>query len=488
MFDSIEELECRIRDHLNDYRFYSPQSWVPPARADNGRKIHDVIIIGAGQSGLALAYNLKLRGVRRILLLDAEPRDRSGPWSSFARMRQLRTPKSIQGLECGNPLIGFKSWFCSRFSRKEYDAFEFIPLNHWCEYLAWYRRVLDIEVINEAMVTDIARDPCNGAFRLSLDLRTEGKCNDYFYARRVCLATGMTAAGRWAPPEGLFEHLPPSTWCCAWESTDWSRMAGKRVAVIGSGASGFDNAACAIEAGCSGVTVFSRKKIPSGDLYFDLWRGRDDSNVFPEESGTTGADILDPLLEHNSSLGDTARIPLLRALFRHGRSPSNPEYLARVRHLDRMELLEGCAVDEIEYVVSEDRLCIHAGGKRHTFDQVIFATGTQAGLKYRPELSSLADRILTWGDYTDEVLPLSLAQHPKLSPNFQLQSKVADEGGGFEYLYSMADIVHITVGLQSLAHVVTSVAKHIAFSLYREHQEDNLAFIERLIEAPTETG
>ena len=138
MFNSLEELEVRLRSHLDAYRFFDKQSWVLPRRTTAGEKIHDVAIVGAGQSGLALAYNLRLRGVRRLVVLDANDPDAPGPWWSFARMTQLRTPKAVPGPECGNPLLGFRAWFSSIRSAEEYDTFEFIPLAEWRAYLRWY--------------------------------------------------------------------------------------------------------------------------------------------------------------------------------------------------------------------------------------------------------------------------------------------------------------------------------------------------------------
>ncbi|MGH3622921.1 MAG: hypothetical protein ACRDQ5_14160, partial [Sciscionella sp.] len=79
MFESAEVLDAHVRDSLHDNRFYSKQSWVAPAVARDGVKIHDVVIVGAGQNGLALAFNLKLRGVRRIVVVDAQDRDKPGP-------------------------------------------------------------------------------------------------------------------------------------------------------------------------------------------------------------------------------------------------------------------------------------------------------------------------------------------------------------------------------------------------------------------------
>ena len=50
-----------------------------------------VLIVGAGQSGLAIAFGLMRSQVSRVLLVDKAERGREGPWRTYARMHTLRT-------------------------------------------------------------------------------------------------------------------------------------------------------------------------------------------------------------------------------------------------------------------------------------------------------------------------------------------------------------------------------------------------------------
>jgi hypothetical protein len=477
VFDSVDELETQIWDHLQQLRFYSKQSWVVPAVTRDGHKIHDVVIVGAGQSGLALAYNLKLRGIRRIVVADDQDQDKPGPWSSFARMEHLRTPKSVGGPECANPLLSFRAWFCSKYSRAEYDSFSFIPLASWCEYLAWYRNVLDIDAVNNTTITDIvwvAEDDCFMLVAATPDADEQRT----FYARKVCLATGMTASGRWALPDFLPERVPMEACLCAWQPIDWAKLAGDDVAVIGGGASGFDNAALALNAGCGSVTIFARRPFPETNIFAELWRGRDDSGVFPEEAGCPPADILDPLAAHNATLGDLDRLTLIGALFRHGRCPTTLDYLARVPDVDKMIVFENTPVDDVVYVEDIRKMRVRSKGATFDFDRILFALGTEPALACRPELTSLSDKILTWGGVGAErdQLTLDLAGYPKLSHHFQLQSRTAADYY-LANIYSLADMVHITLGLQSVPHVVETVARHISGALYHRQLEQNVDLI-----------
>jgi len=206
MLESVDLLDAYVRDSLEDNRFYSKQSWVPPAKTADAEKIHDVVIVGAGQSGLALAFQLKLRGVRRIAVVDSQEKDRAGPWWSFARMPRMRNPKMIPGPDCGNPLLRFKSWFCAAYSEVEYNSFDFVPLKYWQEYLSWFRAVLEIETINNTTVTNIEWDEAQRC--LLLETNGPGNAPLRVAARKVCLATGMTAAGSWEPPEAPVDGLP----------------------------------------------------------------------------------------------------------------------------------------------------------------------------------------------------------------------------------------------------------------------------------------
>jgi FAD-dependent urate hydroxylase len=475
VFDSLPELNSAITDHLQDWRFYSVQSWVKPRKTAEEVPIHDVLIVGAGQSGLALAYSLKLRGIRRLIVLDAQRSDRPGPWSSFARMRSLRSPKAVPGPECFNPMLTFKAWYCAKYSRAEYEQFRTIPVTAWCDYLAWYRAVLGIDTLSETNVTGIEWDADERCLRVTAD-----SCgvSSTFFARKVCLATGMDSAGRWAPPDSLVASLPREAYFGAWESIPAGELSGRDVAVVGAGASGFDNASFAVEAQCKSVTIFARRPFPSRDIYLDLWRGRDDAQTCPEDGDTTPADLLDAVVAHHGSIQEEARIRLLRALFRNGRTPSTTKYLSELSHLAAISVLEDHPVEKMSYCDKEGRIRINARGREFYFDRVIFATGVQAGLQHRPELAAFCDEIMTWEDHGNagEALLYGLGRYPKLSTNYQLQSVNKDDSE-LQHIYCLADPLHVTVGLQSTPYVVAKVAYHIGVSLYQEQLDEIVAFI-----------
>jgi cation diffusion facilitator CzcD-associated flavoprotein CzcO len=80
-------------------------------------------------------------------------------------------------------------------------------------------------------------------------------------ARKVVLATGQEGAGAWWMPEAV-AALPHHLRAHAAEEIDFPRLRGKVVAVLGAGASAFDNAATALEAGAAEVHLFCRRTEP----------------------------------------------------------------------------------------------------------------------------------------------------------------------------------------------------------------------------------
>src|SRR5215468_3729505 len=71
--------------------------WLEPRMDPCGKPALDVLILGAGQSGLAIAFALQRAQVNNVLAIDKAQYGREGPWSSYARMRTLRSPKDYTG-------------------------------------------------------------------------------------------------------------------------------------------------------------------------------------------------------------------------------------------------------------------------------------------------------------------------------------------------------------------------------------------------------
>ena len=99
----LDDLERRVRFEL-DCLGYPSRQW-SVGRSRNGIPVHDVIIVGGGQSGVSIAFRLLRERVTNLRVLDRNPAGAEGPWITFARMHTLRTPKAVTGPDLGIPSL-----------------------------------------------------------------------------------------------------------------------------------------------------------------------------------------------------------------------------------------------------------------------------------------------------------------------------------------------------------------------------------------------
>ena len=170
------------------------------SRASSRGHAYDVVIVGAGQSGLAAAYGLIREQVKNILVVDRRPAGTEGPWKTYARMMTLRTPKTVSGLDFGNPSLTPRAWFEAQWGVDAWVNLDKMPRDIWQDYLDWYRRVLALPVENNVDVT---------GFSLDGDLVAVETANDNArLARKVILCTGLDGTGEWTVPKLVSGALP----------------------------------------------------------------------------------------------------------------------------------------------------------------------------------------------------------------------------------------------------------------------------------------
>ncbi|MES1208494.1 MAG: NAD(P)/FAD-dependent oxidoreductase, partial [Pseudomonadota bacterium] len=88
----------------------------------------------------------------------------------------------------------------------------------------------------------------------------DGRPGETLLARRVVLATGIDGSGQWEVPAFIRDALPARLYAHTRAPIDFGALVGKRVAVLGAGASAFDNAAVALEHGAREVTLCFRRR------------------------------------------------------------------------------------------------------------------------------------------------------------------------------------------------------------------------------------
>ncbi|MBI4045463.1 MAG: NAD(P)/FAD-dependent oxidoreductase, partial [Devosia nanyangense] len=251
----LPALEARLKDDLSLLELPS-KSWVPP-RFHDGSRVRDVVVVGGGMCGLVALASLQLLGIDNIVAYDRAPEGREGPWVTFARMRTLRSPKQLTGPALGQPALTFRAWYEAQFGRDEWARLDKIPRAMWMDYLVWYRKVLDLPIENGTRVLEI-RAIEGDLLAVDIERLANGE-RETVFARRVVLATGRDGLG--APFVPAFARsVDRRFWAHSANAIDFEALRGKRVAVIGAGASAMDNAATALETGAGSVDMFVRRK------------------------------------------------------------------------------------------------------------------------------------------------------------------------------------------------------------------------------------
>jgi cation diffusion facilitator CzcD-associated flavoprotein CzcO len=374
-------------------------AWLTPRKAPDGSDALDVLVVGAGQGGLATAFALKRLRVDNQLVIDKAPRGREGPWVTYARMPNLRSPKDQNGPDLGLPSLTYQAWHEAAFGGESWRALRLIASADWNDYLLWFRRTVGVEVRNE---TELAAIEPAGDGLLRARLRAHG-AERIVHARKIVLATGQDGAGRWWMPPFL-DALPASLRAHTCEAIDFAALRGRTVFVLGAGASAFDNAACALEAGAAEVHLFCRRAEPqvvqpyrwltfAGFLHHlgemdDAWRWRFMSRILGMREGFP-QDTWDRCARH-AAFRLRAGEPWLDARARDGRA-----------------------------VVTTPR-------GEFAADFLIAGTGVDMDFAARPELAACADNIATWGDRYEPPpaeRDARLARFPYLAPDYAFVEK-----------------------------------------------------------------
>ncbi|HEV2676167.1 MAG TPA: NAD(P)/FAD-dependent oxidoreductase [Aliidongia sp.] len=455
---SLATLERRVRQEL-DFLGYPARGWVPPRQRD-GVPVLDVLIVGGGQAGLAACFGLRRERIEAVEVLDAKPLGLEGPWVDFARMVTLRTPKHVTGPDLGVPSLAPRAWFEARHGAGAWDAMQKIDRRDWQDYLGWYRRVLDLPVRNGVRVTRIAAD----GDLLAAQLDT----GEIRHARRIVLATGLEGGGRWQIPAVVSDHLPANRYAHTAQAIDFAALQGKRIGVLGGGASAFDNAATALEAGAASVDLCIRRaELPRVNPY--RWM---------ENAGYLG---------HFADLPDALRWRMTRRIFEMNQPPPQ-DTLWRCQRWPGFALHTGSPWTGVS--LPGDMIQVETPGRRFAFDFLIIGTGFTVDLSLRPELAGLAPEIATWADrFTPPAGEehAALGQFPYLAPDCSFTAKAPGTNPHLAHIHDFTFATMPSMGLtggsiSGLKYGVRRLVDGIAKSLFTEdaeaHCADLLAYAE----------
>ncbi|MFT8242820.1 SidA/IucD/PvdA family monooxygenase [Roseomonas sp. BN140053] len=410
----LQHLEATVRQQL-ELLDYPRHPWVPPhPAAADGEAVLDVAVLGAGQTGLATAFGLLREKVRRVAIFDRAPPGQTGVWTTFARMRTLRTPKHVSGPDLGVPALTPRAFFEARDGAEAWAALGKIGREDWQRYLDWYAQVLDLPVRHEHALEAIGHDPATDL--LHLHFRTSAG-EAVIRARKLVLATGMDGTGAWSIPVP-FDALPPDRVSHTSGHVDFAALKGKRILVVGAGASAFDNLATALEAGATHATMLVRRRLMPRVNPF-RWM---------EQAGFLG---------QFHAMPDALKWRFMRHIFDLNQPPPQESW-DRVATDPRFALHMGSPVTGARLDGGEVVLDTPRGS--HRADHVVIGTGTAFDLSLRPELAALAPHILLWRDAYAPPPGLDfppLGACPYLTGGFAFREKVPGTAPALRHIHFM---------------------------------------------------
>lgn len=448
---SLAALEARLRRDL-ELLAQPAREWTPVKKKRSGTDTYDVVIVGAGMAGLTAAFALMRIGVRDIMIFDKAAEGQEGPWVTYARMETLRSPKHLAGPALGLPNLTFRAWFEAQFGLNAWEALGKILRGQWMDYLRWYRRVLSIPVTNGCELVDLR---CDNENTLATFQTADGTRN--VSVRRLVLATGRDGLGGPFIPSPC-QTLPPHLCTHSGAPFAPAQMTGKRIAVIGAGASAVDNAAEALEAGAAQVDMLIRRP--------DIPRVNKGMGV---SNPGLNLGFLDLTPERRWAINDyvaTCQTP-----------PPRDSMLRASRHA-QFSVHTDCPIldarTDADVVILTTRL-----GERK-YDAVILGTGFTVDWSQRPELARLAEGIALWRNrYTPPGGENhEFADHPFLGPWFEFTERTPGTAPWvsrvhcFNYASTMSQY-KLTGDIPAISDGATRLAEGIARSLFAEDYDDH---------------
>ena len=197
----------------------------------------DIAIVGAGPYGLSLATQLKSRGAEDFRIFG----DPMASWRAMPVEVHLKSPVTGTNVYSPEPGHSFLEWCRAQ----GLGTAEPVPVTTFTEYGQWAQKRLVPEV--EQTLVDSVSAAADG-FVVALRSGETLRC------ARVVVATGLTGFERMpAQLAGLPRELVSHT---GWHSS-YTEYAGRRVAIMGAGASALESAIILRDAGAE-VTLLVR--------------------------------------------------------------------------------------------------------------------------------------------------------------------------------------------------------------------------------------
>jgi FAD-dependent urate hydroxylase len=364
----------------------------------------------------------------------------------------------VTGPDLNVPSLTPRAFYEATHGPESWQGLGLIPKETWAAYLAWYRRTLGIPVRAETRVGALRYDEAERAWMVPCSRHAE---HEVLYARRVVLATGIDGSGQWEIPALVREHLPARLYAHTRDPIDFTRLSGKRVAVLGAGASAFDNAAVALEHGAREVRLFFRReKLVSVNAY--RW-----------------AEFVG-FLKHHADLPDAAKWRFIREIVRIGQLPPADTLLRASAHAN-FHLHPGSEWRRVR--TQGDAVAIETDTGSFETDFVIVGTGFVTDLALRPELVEIERYVARWADrYVPPAAErhADLSRHPYLGAHFEFTERHPGTAPYLSTLYNYTFGGLLSLGFggasisgmkYSIPRVVTGVTKSLFLEDSARHFE-----------------
>jgi cation diffusion facilitator CzcD-associated flavoprotein CzcO len=424
---ALADLSARVRHDLQCLD-YPAHQWVRAHTHSSGQHVYDAVIIGGGQCGLAVAFGLLRDKVDNILVLDENPAGFEGPWITYARMVTLRTPKYLTGPDLGVASLTFRAFWEAQYGAASWNEVVKIPRQEWMRYLRWFRATLEIPMQNETKVGLI--EPVErGLFRLQV---SGAGAKGSVLARKVVLATGIQGGGEWHMPSFITSALPKHLYAHTSSPIDYTPYIGKKIGILGGGASAFDNAQYSLGVGIAESHVFMRRaEMP-----------RINPIRFMENAG---------FLRHFADLPDAAKYESMDFFLNHSQPPTNDTF-TRAAAYPGFVLHLGEPWTKVEEIPEGVRVTTPKG--THDYAFIVASTGLLTDVALRPELAAVAGDIAHWRDvYTppDGKVNRLIEDHPYLGPSFEFRPKTPEAADKLHGLFVFNYSALVSLGLSAAA-------------------------------------
>jgi len=258
----------------------------------------------------------------------------------------------------------------------------------------------------------------------------------------------------------ISDNLPSHLYAHTSSLIDFDSLEGKKIAILGGGASAFDNAHYALSQGIAEAHVFVRRK--------KMQRINPIRQM--EVSG---------MIEHFPALSDKDKYAGIAHFFQHNQPPTNDTF-NRASSWSGFHLHLSSPWVKVTEKGKQAEIITPKG--TYLFDFLFISTGLLTDPKLRPELRLIQKHITRWKDRyaaPAEIAAPTLDAHPYLSPGFAFISRDKEGEPLLHGIYSFNYAALISCGLSASAlsgmrYGIPRIVTAITDELFLDDKDANL--------------